>query len=238
MMVVIASLDLLMYRLQNSQRPLTASTALVVPGEGVTGTPPPVLDEKELQKEREKEWPRCVNRLLARRDVVPARPRADAADDKQNNGATGSIGGNALVPSSSSSMIENRMTASASAVTGIEPTPGISFPIISSSPFIELTPTREDPVRRGQGRIINGQLQGKAGRLQPRQFLFGSCWLTNRWQCFPPEVKSIDFYTQTDKTLGQFLRENCFDLKLRCLNAKVTHHNAFLDTAAECCCSN
>jgi hypothetical protein len=53
-----------------------------------------------------------------------------------------------------------------------------------------------------------------------QNILFGSCWLTDSEQCFPPEVKGIDYYTASDKALGQFLLENCFDLKLRCLNAK------------------
>jgi hypothetical protein len=52
--------------------------------------------------------------------------------------------------------------------------------------------------------------------------LFGSTWFSSAFQCFPPECKGIQFYADTDKTLGQFLLENCFDLKLRCLNEKCS----------------
>jgi hypothetical protein len=44
--------------------------------------------------------------------------------------------------------------------------------------------------------------------------------LSEGWQCFPPETKAIEFFTDSDKSLGQFLLQNCFDLKLRCLYSK------------------
>ena len=62
-----------------------------------------------------------------------------------------------------------------------------------------------------------------------QSILLGVCWLTSQWQCLMPDVRSIDFYqSANDKTVGQFLVDNCFDLKLRCSNPKckkdVTKH--------------
>ena len=43
---------------------------------------------------------------------------------------------------------------------------------------------------------------------------------TRAWQCFPPHLQAIDCYTTSDKQLGSFLMENCFDPALRCVNEK------------------
>tara|TARA_B110000305_G_C19139996_1_gene493022 strand:- start:144 stop:392 length:249 start_codon:yes stop_codon:yes gene_type:complete len=38
-------------------------------------------------------------------------------------------------------------------------------------------------------------------------------------QCSPAEVKGICYYTNQDVSLGQFLRDSCFNLNLKCQNA-------------------
>jgi hypothetical protein len=53
-----------------------------------------------------------------------------------------------------------------------------------------------------------------------QSLLLTVCWLSNEGQCFAPELSDVQFYSGTDKTLGQFLMENCFNFKLQCLGEK------------------
>ena len=48
--------------------------------------------------------------------------------------------------------------------------------------------------------------------------LVGSCWFTTSGQCRAPDLKQIDFYSASDRTLADFLFSNCFDVQLRCVN--------------------
>jgi hypothetical protein len=110
---------------------------------------------------------------------------------------------------------------------------GFSIPL-SSSPFIDMTivpiPSSIIDARRSLGVGSIPSPDGSVNSIPPTPLppplwihdaiLFGSTWFSSEFQCFPPECKGIQFYTQTDKTLGCFLLENCFDLKLRCLNEK------------------
>ena len=58
--------------------------------------------------------------------------------------------------------------------------------------------------------------------------LVGSCWFTTSGQCRAPDLKQIDFYSPTDKTLADFLFSNCFDVNLKCVNPAckkdIFHH--------------
>ncbi len=76
---------------------------------------------------------------------------------------------------------------------------------MSLSPFVEMTAV-ERPVGSKPWLV--------------RGLLFGMCWITEHWQCFVPQVKGYNFYSRHDKTLGQFLMQDCFDQRLRCLNPK------------------
>jgi TCP-1/cpn60 chaperonin family len=48
--------------------------------------------------------------------------------------------------------------------------------------------------------------------------LITSVWMTDRTQCCPAEVKGICYYSMQDVALGQFLRDSCFNLSLKCQN--------------------
>lgn len=48
--------------------------------------------------------------------------------------------------------------------------------------------------------------------------LITSVWMTDRTQCCPAEVKGICYYSLQDVALGQFLRDSCFNLALKCQN--------------------
>jgi hypothetical protein len=111
---------------------------------------------------------------------------------------------------------------------------GYSIPL-SSSPFIDMSivpiPQSIIDARRLLQVGVGHHADSSSVLTPPSQpslpplwihdaILFGSTWFSAEFQCFPPECKGIQFYTATDKTLGSFLLENCFDLKLRCLNEK------------------
>jgi hypothetical protein len=48
--------------------------------------------------------------------------------------------------------------------------------------------------------------------------LVTSVWMTDKTQCCPAEIKGIVYYSIQDVSLGQFLRDSCFNLSLRCQN--------------------
>jgi len=52
-----------------------------------------------------------------------------------------------------------------------------------------------------------------------QSILVSSVWLAHSAQCSPAEVKGICFYTPQDVSLGQFLRDSCFNMSLKCQNA-------------------
>ena len=51
-----------------------------------------------------------------------------------------------------------------------------------------------------------------------QSILITSVWMTQKSQCCPAEVKGICYYSLQDVTLGQFLRDSCFNLSLKCQN--------------------
>ena len=53
--------------------------------------------------------------------------------------------------------------------------------------------------------------------LMQSNLLVGSCWFTSTGQCRAPDVKQIDFYSASDKTLEDWLYSNCFGQN-RCAN--------------------
>ena len=54
--------------------------------------------------------------------------------------------------------------------------------------------------------------------LMQSNLLVGSCWFTSSGQCRAPDLKQIDFYSASDKTLADFLFSNCFDTQAKCVS--------------------
>ncbi|KAL3939330.1 MAG: hypothetical protein SGBAC_005933 [Bacillariaceae sp.] len=52
-----------------------------------------------------------------------------------------------------------------------------------------------------------------------QSILVSSVWMTSKTQCCPAEVKGICYYSMQDVSLGQFLRDSCFNLSLKCQNS-------------------
>ena len=88
---------------------------------------------------------------------------------------------------------------------------GYSIPL-SSSPFVELSivPVPQNII--DARRVLSIGLGGTVGEHTPPPLpplwihdciLFGSTWFSSAFQCFPPECKGIQFYTDTDKVSYQ-----------------------------------
>ena len=69
---------------------------------------------------------------------------------------------------------------------------------------------RADPMQRS--------ISGKVSALEHQSILISSVWMAGKTQCCPAEVKGICYYSQQDVSLGQFLRDSCFNLTLKCQN--------------------
>ena len=59
---------------------------------------------------------------------------------------------------------------------------------------------------------------GSSSAFDHQSILITSVWMTGKTQCCPAEVKGICYYTKQDVSLGQFLRDSCFNLNLKCQN--------------------
>ena len=59
---------------------------------------------------------------------------------------------------------------------------------------------------------------GELSALDHQSILITSVWMTEKTQCCPAEVKGICYYSMQDVALGQFLRDSCFNLSLKCQN--------------------
>ena len=59
---------------------------------------------------------------------------------------------------------------------------------------------------------------GEITALDHQSILVTSVWMTEKSQCCPAEVKGICYYSLQDVALGQFLRDSCFNLSLKCQN--------------------
>jgi hypothetical protein len=66
----------------------------------------------------------------------------------------------------------------------------------------------------GMQRSICGQITA----FDHQSILITSVWMTEKTQCCPAEVKGICYYSLQDVSLGQFLRDSCFNLSLKCQN--------------------
>ena len=60
-------------------------------------------------------------------------------------------------------------------------------------------------------RSISGQITA----FEFQSILISSVWMTDKTQCCPAEVKGICYYSMQDVSLGQFLRDSCFNLSLK-----------------------
>jgi hypothetical protein len=65
-----------------------------------------------------------------------------------------------------------------------------------------------------QQRSISGEITA----FDHQSILITSVWMTEKTQCCPAEVKGICYYSLQDVSLGQFLRDSCFNLSLKCQN--------------------
>jgi hypothetical protein len=75
----------------------------------------------------------------------------------------------------------------------------------------------------GGGNASDGQQQqrsisGDITAYDHQSILISSVWMTDKTQCCPAEVKGICYYSMQDVSLGQFLRDSCFNLSLKCQN--------------------
>ena len=96
-------------------------------------------------------------------------------------------------------------------------------PICSSSLCVDYgAPPQGRKVRPwngGSGNDINQRsLSGKITAFDHQSILITSVWMTGKSQCCPAEVKGICYYSMQDVSLGQFLRDSCFNLSLKCQN--------------------
>ena len=59
---------------------------------------------------------------------------------------------------------------------------------------------------------------GEITAFDHQSILITSVWMTDKTQCCPAEIKGICYYSLQDVALGQFLRDSCFNLSLKCQN--------------------
>lgn len=59
---------------------------------------------------------------------------------------------------------------------------------------------------------------GELSAVDHQSILITSVWMTEKTQCCPAEVKGICYYSLQDVAVGQFLRDSCFNLSLKCQN--------------------
>lgn len=74
------------------------------------------------------------------------------------------------------------------------------------------------PWNGGKNDSSQRSLSGKITPLDHQAILITSVWMTEKTQCCPAEVKGICYYSTQDVSLGQFLRDSCFNLSLKCQN--------------------
>ncbi|KAL7555127.1 hypothetical protein ACHAWF_018762, partial [Thalassiosira exigua] len=74
------------------------------------------------------------------------------------------------------------------------------------------------PWNGGKNDPSQRSLSGKITPLDHQAILITSVWMTDKTQCCPAEVKGICYYSMQDVSLGQFLRDSCFNLSLKCQN--------------------
>mmetsp|Transcript_59378 Transcript_59378/g.145265 ORF Transcript_59378/g.145265 Transcript_59378/m.145265 type:complete len:2104 (+) Transcript_59378:138-6449(+) len=65
---------------------------------------------------------------------------------------------------------------------------------------------------------VQRSISGQITAFDHQSILITSVWMTDKTQCCPAEVKGISYYSMQDVSLGQFLRDSCFNLSLKCQN--------------------
>eukprot|EP00743_Colponemidia_sp_Colp-15_P004545 GILK01004899.1.p1 GENE.GILK01004899.1~~GILK01004899.1.p1 ORF type:complete len:1879 (+),score=385.22 GILK01004899.1:797-5638(+) len=68
-----------------------------------------------------------------------------------------------------------------------------------------------------------GQFPGGAeldGWQERHRVVYTTLLLTNGWQCVPPKVDVVRFYSEEDMPLGRFLSSWCFDVSRKCVSDK------------------
>jgi 1-phosphatidylinositol-3-phosphate 5-kinase len=78
----------------------------------------------------------------------------------------------------------------------------------------KVRPWNGGTTNEGMQRSISGQISA----FDHQSILITSVWMTSKTQCCPAEVKGICYYSLQDVSLGQFLRDSCFNLSLKCQN--------------------
>ena len=74
------------------------------------------------------------------------------------------------------------------------------------------------PWNGGNTETIPRPANGEITAFDHQSILVTSVWMTEKSQCCPAEVKGICYYSMQDVALGQFLRDSCFNLSLKCQN--------------------
>lgn len=74
------------------------------------------------------------------------------------------------------------------------------------------------PWNGGTSEAIPTCKSGNVTAFDHQSILITSVWMTQKSQCCPAEVKGICYYSMQDVALGQFLRDSCFNLSLKCQN--------------------
>jgi len=95
--------------------------------------------------------------------------------------------------------------------------------LMSSSLCVDYgSPPSSRKVRPWNGGSNNDSVQrsmsGQITAFDHQSILISSVWMTDKTQCCPAEVKGICYYSMQDVSLGQFLRDSCFNLSLKCQN--------------------
>jgi len=74
------------------------------------------------------------------------------------------------------------------------------------------------PWNGGKTDASQRSISGKITAFDHQSILITSVWMLGKNQCCPAEVKGICYYSLQDVSLGQFLRDSCFNLALKCQN--------------------
>mmetsp|Transcript_26691 Transcript_26691/g.39732 ORF Transcript_26691/g.39732 Transcript_26691/m.39732 type:complete len:103 (+) Transcript_26691:68-376(+) len=72
------------------------------------------------------------------------------------------------------------------------------------------------PWNGGKSESTQRSISGKITAFDHQSILITSVWMAGKTQCCPAEVKGICYYSLQDVSLGQFLRDSCFNLSLKC----------------------
>ncbi len=91
---------------------------------------------------------------------------------------------------------------------------------LSSSPFLMFPRKETRHSATASLRQRDPELHNPDTPWLRQSLLLGQCWLADQRQCLSPEVLHLQYYTANDRTLGQFLLENCFNTRLKCPDEK------------------